>query len=181
MTRECTFLWKVSKVISLALNHCLSSHNRFEKQNWLFLFFGSCSECLCLFSKKRGRVSVVKSRAGISRNSCLAKTLVTRKLWIEILFYSLAFLLTIYAFVIKSLTLLVIPNQTVFLERFRFCSVKPIKHTQTHTHTHTQHTHTHTHTHTLMFVFVKSGTSHRRNGFYTVQTVCAIALHLPYT
>ncbi len=38
---------------------------------------------------------------------------------------------------------------------------------------------THTHTHT--FVFVKVGTSHRRNGFYTVQTVCAIALHLPYT
>ncbi len=22
---------------------------------------------------------------------------------------------------------------------------------------------------------------HRRNGFYTVQAVCAIALHLPYT
>ncbi len=26
-----------------------------------------------------------------------------------------------------------------------------------------------------------TGTLHRRNGFYTVQTVCAIALHVPYT
>ncbi len=26
-----------------------------------------------------------------------------------------------------------------------------------------------------------TGTFHRRNGFYTVQAVCAIALHLPYT
>ncbi len=26
-----------------------------------------------------------------------------------------------------------------------------------------------------------TGTFHRRNGFYTVHTVCAIALHLPYT
>ncbi len=39
---------------------------------------------------------------------------------------------------------------------------------------------THTHTHTCSFLW-KVGTSHRRNGFYTVQTVCAIALHLPYT
>ncbi len=44
------------------------------------------------------------------------------------------------------------------------------------------HTHTHTHTHTHMLVFVVYGDSlHRRNGFYTEQTVCAIALHLPYT
>ncbi len=34
-----------------------------------------------------------------------------------------------------------------------------------------------THTRFLWF----TGTFHRRNGFYTVQTVCAIALHLPYT
>ncbi len=40
---------------------------------------------------------------------------------------------------------------------------------------------THTHTHTHMFVFWFTGTLHRRNGFYTVQSVCAIALHLPYT
>ncbi len=36
-----------------------------------------------------------------------------------------------------------------------------------------EHTHTHTHTHTRSFLW-KVGTSHRRNGFYTVQTVCAI-------
>ncbi len=40
------------------------------------------------------------------------------------------------------------------------------------------HIHIHIHTHTFLW---KVGTSHRRNGFYTVQTVCAIALHLPYT
>ncbi len=39
------------------------------------------------------------------------------------------------------------------------------------------HTHTHTHTHTRWFLWF-TGTLHRRNGFYTVQTVCAIALHL---
>ncbi len=57
----------------------------------------------------------------------------------------------------------------------------------THTHTHARmrtHTHTHTrartHTHTCWFLWF-TGTFHRRNGFYTVQTVCAIALHLPYT
>ncbi len=56
-------------------------------------------------------------------------------------------------------------------------------HTHTHTHTHTAHymyTHTHTHTHTCWFLWF-TGTFHRRNGFYTVQTVCAIVLHLPYT
>ncbi len=37
---------------------------------------------------------------------------------------------------------------------------------------------THTHTHTHMLVFMVYGDFHRRNGFYTVQTVCAIALHL---
>ncbi len=47
----------------------------------------------------------------------------------------------------------------------------------THTHTHTPHTHTHN----MLVVMVLRGTFHRRNGFYTVQTVCAIALHLPYT
>ncbi len=36
---------------------------------------------------------------------------------------------------------------------------------------------THTHTHTRWFLWF-TGTLHRRNGFYTVQTVCAIALHL---
>ncbi len=42
------------------------------------------------------------------------------------------------------------------------------------------HTHTHTHTHKCWFLWF-TGTFHRRNGFYTVQAVCAIALHLPYT
>ncbi len=41
-------------------------------------------------------------------------------------------------------------------------------------------THTHTQTHTCWFLWF-TGTLHRRNGFYTVQAVCAIALHLPYT
>jgi len=59
-------------------------------------------------------------------------------------------------------------------------------HTHTHTHAHTHahthtHTYTHTHTHTHSLAYVVSRTLHRRNGFYTVQTVCAIALHLPYT
>ncbi len=60
-------------------------------------------------------------------------------------------------------------------------------HTHTHTHSHTHskslthsHSHTHTHTHTCWFLWF-TGTLHRRNGFYTVQAVCAIALHLPYT
>jgi len=52
-------------------------------------------------------------------------------------------------------------------------------HMYTHTHTRT-HTQTHTHTHTRWFLWF-TGTFHRRNVFYTVQTVCAIALHLPYT
>ncbi len=43
------------------------------------------------------------------------------------------------------------------------------------------HTHTHTHTRTHVYLAIQMGTFHRRNGFYTVQTVCAIALHLPYT
>ncbi len=42
------------------------------------------------------------------------------------------------------------------------------------------HAHAHTHTHTCWFLWF-TGTFHRRNGFYTVQAVCAIALHLPYT
>ncbi len=42
--------------------------------------------------------------------------------------------------------------------------------------THT-HTHTHTHTKTCWFLWL-TGTFHRRNGFYTVQTVFSIALHL---
>ncbi len=56
-----------------------------------------------------------------------------------------------------------------------------LMHEDTHTHTHT-HTlsHTHTHTHTCWFLWFM-GTLHRLNGFYTEQTVCAIALHLPYT
>ncbi len=37
--------------------------------------------------------------------------------------------------------------------------------------------HTHTHTHTRWFL----GTFHKRNGFYTVQTVYDIALQQPYT
>ncbi len=53
--------------------------------------------------------------------------------------------------------------------------------THTHSLTHSfSHTHTHTHTHTCWFLWF-TGTLHRRNGFYTVQAVCAIALHLPYT
>ncbi len=51
-------------------------------------------------------------------------------------------------------------------------------HTRTHTHararTHT-HTRTHAHTHTHRFPFFV-GTLHRRNGFYTVQTVFSIVL-----
>ncbi len=35
-------------------------------------------------------------------------------------------------------------------------------------------------THTCWFLWF-TGTLHRCKGFYTVQTVCAIALHLPYT
>ncbi len=42
------------------------------------------------------------------------------------------------------------------------------------------HTHTHTHTHTCWFVWF-TGTLHRRNCFYAVQTVFAIAVHHPYT
>ncbi len=46
-----------------------------------------------------------------------------------------------------------------------------------HTHTHTRtHTHTHTHTHTQCCFLWFKGTLHRRNGFYTLQTVRAIAL-----
>ncbi len=48
--------------------------------------------------------------------------------------------------------------------------------THSHTRTHTL-TLTHTHTHTCWFLWF-TGTFHRRNGFYTVQAVCAIALHL---
>ncbi len=39
---------------------------------------------------------------------------------------------------------------------------------------------THKHTHTRWFLWF-TGTLHRRNGFYTVQAVCAITLNLPYT
>jgi len=49
-----------------------------------------------------------------------------------------------------------------------------LSHTHTHTHTHTL---TLARTHTCWFLWF-TGTFHRRNGFYTVQTVCAIALHL---
>ncbi len=47
------------------------------------------------------------------------------------------------------------------------------RHSQPHTHT------THTHTHTTRWFLWFTGTLHRRNGFYTVQAVCAIALHYP--
>ncbi len=75
------------------------------------------------------------------------------------------------------------------------CSTHPAithSHTRTRAHTRTHktharaHTHTHTltrartYTHTCCFLWF-TGTLHRRNGFYTVQAVCAIALHLPYT
>ncbi len=51
-------------------------------------------------------------------------------------------------------------------------------HTHTHTRTHTTHTHTHTtHTHVGFPCFM--GTFHRRNGFYTVQTVYSYPLTLP--
>ncbi len=50
-------------------------------------------------------------------------------------------------------------------------------HTYIHAYMHTYtHTHTHTHTHTCCFLWF-TGTFHRRNGFYTVQAVGAIALH----
>ncbi len=38
----------------------------------------------------------------------------------------------------------------------------------------------HIHTHSCCFLWF-TGTLHRHNGFYTVQIVCAIAIHLPYT
>ncbi len=41
------------------------------------------------------------------------------------------------------------------------------------------HIYIYTHTHTYILWIV--GTLHRRNGFYTVQTVFSIALHQPYT
>ncbi len=53
------------------------------------------------------------------------------------------------------------------------------KHTHTHTHTQTTHTHTHTHTRTqtdthththICWFLWFTGTLHRRNGFYTIQT-----------
>ncbi len=47
-----------------------------------------------------------------------------------------------------------------------------------HTHTRT-HARTHTHAHTQFLWF--TGTLHRRNGFYTVQTECAIAYTYPTT
>ncbi len=55
-------------------------------------------------------------------------------------------------------------------------------HTHTHTHSHAcvrahSHTHTHTQTHTVWHLWF-TGTLHRCNGCYTVQTVCVIALHL---
>ncbi len=53
-------------------------------------------------------------------------------------------------------------------------------HTHLHSRTHTlAHSHAHTRTRTVFLWF--TGTLHRRNGFYTVQAVCAIVLHLPYT
>ncbi len=45
-----------------------------------------------------------------------------------------------------------------------------------YTHTHS-HTHSHTHTHTVWSAILV-GTPHRRNGFYTVQTVFSITLRL---
>ncbi len=63
------------------------------------------------------------------------------------------------------------------------CSISTHTHRRTHTHTHARthaHTHARTHAHNDWFLWFM-GTLHRRNGFYTVQTVCAIALHLPYT
>ncbi len=48
------------------------------------------------------------------------------------------------------------------------------------THTHKIHSHSHTHTHTHVGFPCFMGTFHRRNGFYTVQTVYSIPLHCPY-
>ncbi len=57
----------------------------------------------------------------------------------------------------------------------------PHAHTHAHAHAHAlARTHTHTHTHICWFLWF-TGTFHRRNGFYTVQAVCAIVLHQPYT
>ncbi len=58
---------------------------------------------------------------------------------------------------------------------FRLCRSQPLFDPTT-----ARATHTHTRTHTVWHMWF-TGTLHRRNGFYTVQTVCAIALHLPYT
>ncbi len=67
----------------------------------------------------------------------------------------------------------------LFCISLSFCDDKVVS-VCTHTHTPHTHTHPHTHHHTRWFLWF-TGTFHRRNGFYTVQTVCAIALHLPYT
>ncbi len=64
-----------------------------------------------------------------------------------------------------------IPNQKTYTEHLymNLCAITPlIPYT---------HIHTHTHTHARWFLWF-TGTFHRRNGFYTVQAVCAIALHL---
>ncbi len=53
-------------------------------------------------------------------------------------------------------------------------------HAYTHTNAHTHaHTHTHTHTHTHVGFYGLRGLSIGSNGFYTVQTVCAIAHTYP--
>ncbi len=56
-------------------------------------------------------------------------------------------------------------------------STRPTHGTADCTHGTHASTHTHTHTHTRLFLWIV-GTFHRRNGFYTVQTVFSIALHL---
>ncbi len=53
--------------------------------------------------------------------------------------------------------------------------------THTHTHVHTRkHACAHARTHTRWFLWL-TGNLHRRNGFYTVQTIFSIALQKPYT
>lgn len=121
------FCGKCQNVTFLGLNTvCLLTTELRSRIDTLFWWLFRMS---LLIQQKRGRVSVFQEQSWYFQKHLLGQN--TRKLWIEILFNSLAFLLTIYAFVIKSLTVLVIPDQSVYLERFCFCSVKSIKHTHT--------------------------------------------------
>ncbi len=81
--------------------------------------------------------------------------------------------------------LLTISEQKLFLHHFFFQCIINHKTNWRQTETHSTHTHTHTHTHVWSAILV--GNLHRRNGFYTVQTVFSnrptptLHLNLPLT